>query len=349
MIFKMYVLNYLFGLLISVLFYSFLGLLQLRQAANARRYLALRPGTHANHISHLLSFLRFCLHFQLTDLPASTDTLSVFAEFLLQAGRAPNSVLNTLSSLKFVHLVKGCTLAGFESFNYRLLRLAIPKSVSHIPIGANPIEKETLNLIVVTALRFGEQGLAFACLCLVAFYTMARLSSLVPLNAHKLDLQRTLLLSDVKSHNDGFNICIKWGKTDQPPTRGIVVPIVKTHNLQHMCPVLFLSKMLKNLKGCNQTATPLFAWSTRTFPRRVKFFTVNTARWWLHRILGLLNKSELGYTFHSFRKGSCQLAYNAGANVGDIKFMGNWRSDAINQYLPADSARRRTSEILSNA
>ena len=75
MIFKMYVLNYLFGLLISVLFYSFLGLLQLRQAANARRYLALRPGTHANHISHLLSFLRFCLHFQLTDLPASTDTL----------------------------------------------------------------------------------------------------------------------------------------------------------------------------------------------------------------------------------------------------------------------------------
>ena len=309
----------------------------------------LRPGTHANHLSHLLSFLRFCLHFQLTDLPSSTDTLSVFAEFLLQSGRAPNSVLNTLSSIKYFHLVKGLSMAGFESFNYRMLRLAIPRSIKHLPSGATPIDKNILDLIAVNALKFGRQGLAFACLCLVSFYTMARLSSLVPLHAFDLDLQRTLLLSDVVSHNNGFDICVKWGKTDQPPTKGIVVPIVKTQNSRHLCPVAFLSNLIKNLKPCNPAVTPLFAWHAKSSSAGVRFFTVSSARWWLQRMLRLINKSQLGYTFHSFRKGSCQLAYNAGANLADIKFMGNWRSDAIKQYLPADSARLRTSKILANA
>ena len=65
---------------------------------------------------------------------------------------------------------------------------------------------------------------------------------------------------------------------------------------------------------------------------------MDLARSWLNDILRVLGLSQRGFTSHSFRRGGCHKAYKNGATVADLKFMGNWKSDATTLYLPAERA-----------
>ena len=73
-----------------------------KEAADKRRYLALRPGTHANHSMHLLTYLRFCFSFELSDFPASDSTLCMIAEFLLRSYKAPKFVFKCVIEYKIL-------------------------------------------------------------------------------------------------------------------------------------------------------------------------------------------------------------------------------------------------------
>ena len=61
-----------------------------------RREYALRPGTIANHRTHLYNYLRFCIYFGVNDFPASGLILSMFTEFLSRSCTAPNSIFNAI-------------------------------------------------------------------------------------------------------------------------------------------------------------------------------------------------------------------------------------------------------------
>ena len=337
-----YITNYLFYCV-----FLFSELHRLIRAARHRRYLAMSRSTHANHLHHLTSYVRFCMFFQLPDFPANDDTLSLFAEFLLGCYQSPYSVLNALSSIKFFHLLKSFDVSGFGTFRFKLTRLAIPKSMKHVPQGACPLDKSTLKDICEVALAMGKQGLAFAALCMVAFFAMARLSSLVPMSRSSCDLDKILTLKDIEPSAKGYNVYIKWGKTQQNASAGISIPILRNEKDFSCCPVLILSKLILSLGNRSPRLTPLFAWNPNTATNSISYFTIPLARIWLNKILRFLKRDHLGITFHSLRRGSCQLAYKRGVQISDIKFMGNWKSDAISLYLPAEAARFRTAQSLS--
>ena len=325
----------------------FSELRELKEAADKRRYLALRPGTHANHSMHLLTFLRFCISFELSDFPASDSTLCMFAEFLLRSYKAPKSVLNVLSSIKFYHSLKNFDISGFNTFKFLLTKQAISKSVRHSSNSATPMTKKILKDICRIALSRGDQGLAFASLCVVAFFALARLSSLVPEDIKCIDISKVVALADVRPHQLGLQVRIRWSKTDQCSQRGIVVPILASKTDGGLCPVVILSSLIIKLSHCEPLHTPLFTWCKKNNNNALQTFSMASARSWLTDILRVLGLSQKGFTFHSFRRGGCHEAYRGGATVADLKFMGNWKSDAINLYLPAKRARLRAALALN--
>ena len=87
---------------------SFSDRRRLEAAAAFRTGNAFRPGTRANHQSHLLLYTAFTAYFGLPDFPASIKAVLLFGEFLLRDFKAPKSVTNAFSSIKAFHLDRFC-------------------------------------------------------------------------------------------------------------------------------------------------------------------------------------------------------------------------------------------------
>ena len=132
-----------------------------------RRSFAFRPGTVQNHNSHIKSYVRFRIAFGLVDFPASGNTLSLFAEFLCRSFTSPRSVTNTLSSVKFFHLLLGFSTLGFDSFHFALTKRALTRSVRHLVRQVEPITPVMLDRICDWSMNMGAKGLAFKALCVI--------------------------------------------------------------------------------------------------------------------------------------------------------------------------------------
>ena len=147
---------------------------------------------------------------------------------------------------------------------------------------------------------------------------MARLSSLVP----KSDcvLESTIMIHNLMPTSFGFELRIKWSKTMQNSANGLRIPIVRFGSDSDLCPAVVLSKVILALIPCNPKETPLFSWKVAKNGKQCfRFFTVSMARSWLAKISQLAGFQQHRLTFHSFRRGACQLAYRKGVELQDIK------------------------------
>ena len=334
----------LFLLLTHALLCCFISdLLSLKTAADRRRYLALCPGTHANHNTHLLHYVRFCTFFSLLDFPAAPNTLCLFAEFLIRSYKSPTSVLNALSSVKFFHLLGHFDVTAFSNFRFLLTRRAIPRSFNFVQHPTSGLDLTQLKSLCNLARSLGVQGKVFATLCITLFFSMARLSSFLPSSLSVFDHTKIVTLGDISVTKFGFNLKLNWSKTDQNFGRGIIIPLLKARD-PALCPVLALSDLINILPLNVKSSIPLFSWVLGQ-DGPLHSFTISMARLWLSRLCKLL-KWNSHITFHDFRRGSCRLAYDKGADLYAIKALGNWKSDCIDIYLPSHSARLRAATKL---
>ena len=335
-----------YSCIVNSYFYHFISdLINLKTAADRRRYLALCPGTHANHNTHLLHYLRFCTFFSLLDFPAAPNTLCLFAEFLIRSYTSHTSVLNALSSVKFYHLLGYFDITSFSNFKFLLTRRAITRSFNFLPNTTSGLDLSKLKLLCNLARSLGAQGKVFATLCITLFFSMARLSSFLPISLSKFDHTKIVTLGDISVANYGFDLKLNWSKTDQDFGRGIVIPLLKSSD-PAICPVLALSELINHLPSKFKQYTPLFSW-VLVQDGPLLSFTMPMARRWLNHLCRLLRwKSHI--TFHDFRRGSCKLAYDKGADLYAIKALGNWKSDCVDIYLPSQSARLRAATKLAS-
>ena len=78
-------------------------------------------------------------------------------------------------------------------FRFKLIRLAVPKSIRYLPKGLCLIDENTPRDICEVELTLSKPELAFAALCVVKFVAMARLSLLI------------LTLKDIEPTSNGYN------------------------------------------------------------------------------------------------------------------------------------------------
>ena len=315
----------------------------------ARTGKAFRPGTVANRLSHVKLYAAFSLHFQLQDFPAPVLTLLLFAEFLLRSCKAPKSVCNALSSLRTFHLLNGLPVDAFQDFQLSLFKRALPLTVRHVPAPAAPMPLGVLERLCTLSGSLGRAGRVFAALLATVYFTMARLSSVAPPRGDGYDTTRYPTLGDLVRTPQGFDLRLKWAKNRQAPSQALVAPL-RPLGSSPACPVRLLEALVRSSQG-SEGGAPLFQLHLEGGHRgtAASFFTAPVARGWLSTLLAHLGLASAAYTFHSLRRGACHLAFERGASLEDIKFLGGWRSQAVLDYLPAQPARARTAPALAGS
>ena len=320
---------------------------RLRRAAGDRRMQAFRPGTRANQLSHVLLFVAFTIHFGFTDFPAAANVLILFAEFLLRGYAAAKSATNAISSLRTFHLLQGFATQGFDHVHLAMWKRALPFTCRHVPSPAPAFPLPLLVRLCAAARDLGGRGVAFAALLATGFFSLARLSSLVPGGRRSLDATRVPLLADLVFTEAGAELFVKWGKSRQDPAEGFWVPLRPVSG-SPACPVTCLRALLAGLRGA-QFTLPLFAYRSRGRGSVFQFFTMGEARAWLATLLHREGLPARAFTFHSLRRGGCSFAFAGGAAREDLQLLGGWSSRAVDAYLPSASARERAAEVLARS
>ena len=291
--------------------------------------------------------MAFSIRFRLTDFPAGLDSLLTFGEFLARSVKAHKSITNALASIKSFHLQYGFDAEAFDNFQFALWKRALPMTHRHEPAPAKALPVELLRELCGEAVGFGSEGLAVAALLATAFYSLARLSSLVPLSGLSFDGTRIPLRRDLRLQGETARLYIKWGKAAQEPEQGYWVPLRATRQF-FCCPVRLLRSLVGAGTGVRQDV-PLFSFPSRVRGTADLHLTQESARRWLRRLLAKLGLATDSYTFHSFRRGGCTLAFVQGAATTDVQQLGGWRSRAVDSYLPLFEARDRAARLLATA
>ena len=316
------------------------------RAAAARRAQAFRPGTQANHHSHVVLYTAFARFFNFRDFPAGASTLLAFAEFLLRTWAAHKSVTNALSSVRGFHLRLGLDTSAFDSHDLFLFRRALPLTVRPQVHRAPPFTLALLESLCERASRQGQAGRVFVALMATLFFSMARLSSLAPPKAFPFDPTRFPTRGDLLRDGTGYRLWLKWGKSCQDATQGFWVPILPCGS-STACPVAALRALPPVGPGA-PPLSPLFALPSSDGLQRTESccLTAPVARRWLKTLLIAVGAGGRGYTFHSFRRGASTLAFERGAALTDISSLGGWRSSAVSLYVPHAAARLRAARTL---
>ena len=322
---------------------------ELARAAEERQASAFRPGTVANQRSHLLLYFGFTIFFGLTALPAVPQVLLLFGEFLLRTYQAPKAVMNVLSSIRGFHLLHGLPTGGCDHYRLFLFKRSLPLTLRHTPLQAPPLPFSLLEQLCARAARRGGLGVVFRALLAMVFFSMGRLSSFVPAQRGRLDTTRMPTSADVQRTETGFRLRLKWGKAQQDAADAYWVPLEPCAG-SPACPVEAL-KALQALGGGSGARVSLFAFprGTAQAVRDHRHFTMGLARRWLRWLLEDLGRKGDSYTFHSLRRGACTLAADRGAGVPDIMRLGGWKSQAVQLYMSADTARARAAACLATA
>ena len=177
----------------------------------------------------------------------------------------------------------------------------------------------------------------------ILFYTMVRISSLIPQNSKHFDLTRHTSIADLERTSSGYVFKLKWAKNLQKNSEGFSLPLLFSSN-PAVCPVVALDHYLLNLDYSN-SRQPLFQFrqnSTTTVA-----LDIAQANLLLNQLLVANQVLSSKITFHGFRRGAVTSAFDSGSSVLDIGSFGGWKSSALLQYLGKKSARLRVARALS--
>ena len=319
----------------------------MRRGATRRQRLAFAKGTVANHAAHLKLFLSFVIYFGLPAFPASISTLRLFLEYLTLNYTSVKAVINVFSSLRFHHERLGYSIENFQNLQVRMAIRSLRFTMRTHPAPAQAFPRELLAPLARAAGVLGKWGPPFQALVVFAFFTFARLSSLVPVGAAKFDPTRWPTLGDLNTEGEGATLRLAYSKTQQQADGGFLVPMRASSFSP--CPVGLAQGLLRRATRLRlPLSAPLFAAWEEGASHSLISISQAAARGHLKTCLRVLGLPPGAYSFHSFRRGGCSFAFEQGALESDLARHGGWRSEAIREYYPAFLSRERVAEVLAN-
>lgn len=298
---------------------------------------AYASSTRSTYCSMRNAYLRFCLYFGKSPVPAEKDTLLTYMVFLARSLSA-SSISSYMNVIRLMHLE-----AGFENpldeFELSLLSRGIKRTLGRPPSQKLPITPEILLSIRNVLNLNSSKDRAFWCACIVGFLGFFRKSTLLPKN--KSCLKQSLLIKDVSISNEGdvMNIIVRHTKTIQFGQRVLSLPFYKAQKVE-LCPVRAMIDMLAGLKGLfhHISDQPLFSFVNEVgglgyldhceFVRQLK------------HCIKLCGLDVQMYSGHSFRRGGCTFAFALGLSPVLIKLRGDWRSNAYERYVTVSESQQ---------
>lgn len=303
---------------------SDLQMSSLKKDLNISRRSAYAEGTAKNLKIQWESYLSFCLYFGLAYLPADTNILCLYAQFLSRTFKATQSIKNYISSIKTMHYILGYTTENINNFLLTLSIKGIARLKPHCIQQALPITPRMLVHMSSFMDLSDPTDAVFWCLFLFAFYLFARKSNLVPTTKKDLKSKKFLLRKSISYEDNYLLVTMNWSKTIQFGERILQTPLIPIPG-SILCPVSAYNAMCSKVKV--KSDDPLFS-----LPNG-KYVTYSSFQ---SKLRGLISKLSLDpnlYSSHSFRRSGTSFAFQSGISSELIQLQGDWKSDAYKRYL----------------
>ena len=294
---------------------------------------AFAKGTYSNLHTQFKTYFAYCVYFQRTALPASSDTICGYAQFLSRAIQ-PQSVRNYLSGVKTLHTLLGYNYNFSDDFHLQLVLRGISRLNPHVPRRATPVTPHILKKVHQHMDRDSSLHRAVWACCLIPFYTMPRLGSVLPASRNTTNPQAFLTRNRVNFCREGLLVTFLQTKTIQFGRRRLHIPLLRLNSI--LCPVDAFARSLTILP--NVSYIPAFVFVQ---DGEVKWLTKDI---FIGCFRGLASaaavKHAKEFTGHSFRRGGATWAFQAGVPGELIQICGDWASDAYKQYLEFSMSNR---------
>ena len=186
-------------------------------------------------------------------MPANPQQLGLYSAWLVASGRVASisSIRQYLSAVRTIHKESGLDCATPKaSYELDCYIKGIARQLSRPPKRMCPITPAILNHLLDfpdTPVGSCTQDMKITMeitrsLYLVLFFSMLRISNLVPNSPGKLDLRRQLTWDKIKVYNDGMVFDLQLTKTIQDAGRihQVALAAVPGHKL---CPVAAINRV----------------------------------------------------------------------------------------------------------
>ena len=300
----------------------------LAQHASARLITGFRPATLNNYLRMFKLFLAFLITYDIATDQVNTITILSYMEFLCNSHMSASNISNHLAGIRTMYIVHGLSTTPFKDERLALYLKALRLNAQPVPRNRSVVTLQMLEQILQACLSF-EMQFIYKPLYLLAFYSVLRLSNILPHSLHSFDPTRQLCRGDIIFSSEHAVVLIKWSKTRQDRSQvfSISIPVLGNSPL---CPVSALKTMIDLVPAtCND---PLFLVPTS---RGNVPLTDSMARKHLKKLTMFLKVS--GLTFHAFRRGGTTWAFEHGVNTQFIKQHGTWKSDCYQRYIKSIS------------
>ena len=267
----------------------------------------------------------FCVYFHRDPLPADSQTICAYAQFLSRSMKPP-TIKNYLSGVKMLHIFLGFEYSHSDDFHLQLVLRGISRLHPHVPHRAKPITPAIL--LAFHQHMDHDSSLhctVFAC-CLLLFYTMARVGSILP--SSERTATHTFLSRDrVNYSKEGLLVTLLHTKTIQFGQRRLHIPLLTRNSV--LCPVRAYTKSSSFLGS----TLPVPAFAVRE-QGLTSWLTCSTFIDTFRTVIRSSGEADAtSYTGHSFRRGGASWAFQAGVPGELIQICGDWASDAYKRYL----------------
>jgi integrase len=299
----------------------------LRLEARNSRLTAYAVGTQSNLRAHWKAYFMFCIYFGLQPVPASTQVLCLFGQFLARSFKSITSIRAYISGVKTLHLFLDIPLDLEPAFILSLTLKGIAKTLRHFPLQKLPVTPDILVRLFEQLDPKSQFHSAIWCCFIFAFLLCARKSNLMPISTVKFDPNICLLRSDVRISSNGLVICIKWSKTNQTGERFLTIPLLPCPG-SILCPVRAYERMIFLCKASD--SHPLFSFAKAG---KSSFLTFHVFDKELKRLISRIGLDPVLYSGHSFRRGGATWAFAQGFTSEALKLLGDWKSDAFLLYI----------------
>ncbi len=303
-------------------------LVKLRQDRRRSMKAAFAQGTKNNLRVQWKSYLLFCEFFSINAIPASVDSLSLYAQFLSRSFQTVAAIQNYLSGVHTLHLFLGLDCPKASQFEIRMVLTGLKRLNPHRPKQARPITPEILSNIRENLDLSVPSEATFWCAFLFAFFLMLRKSNLVPNKASEFSPVKQLARRDVALGKSSLVVTISWSKTIQFGERALSLPLFALGD-HPLCPVAAYASMVYLSPVSKHSAAfvlpnpegDLIPMTYRQLQAKLKFEVAK------------LGYEPSQFSSHSFRRGGASWAFEAGIPAELIKLQGDWASDAYLKYL----------------
>ena len=153
--------------------------------------------------------------FNIDELGITSHLFCGFIEFLLDHYASPATVKNIISSISTVFSWLGVSQSIFKSQPVKFMIKAVDKMVRYFPKKNSGLSLEGLASLCNAAAALGCNVVMFRAFLTLLYFSMLRVSNLLPGFSASFDQSRHLTLNDLERFQFGYTLRVKWAKNLQ--------------------------------------------------------------------------------------------------------------------------------------